>query len=196
MRKIKTRAMAPDAPIESGKAAFISCRSGDDSTQWPDIKRWQHGLICPTQEELRQLCRELLKTLGLVPPFTAWQFCHRLSEKRGRVISVEARDLGWVTAIGHLLPGKRRDRVLHDYRAPVPQQERIIYHESMHSYLGHTDPGSPPLICGSLIGDDDTVPDDGRYSQLCEWQAETCADELVRLAQLRPQLNEYADNSR
>jgi hypothetical protein len=147
-----------------------------------------------TTEQLGRRCVELLDELEMSPPFDARSLCARLGEVRGRRIRVQAADLGGVTVIGHLLALPGHDRILHDSRAPRAQQEHVVYHEVMHLVLGHLDDEDEPLTCGSLLVDDRTGPltsSEVLYSDAFEWEAETGATELSRLAALRPRPDEY-----
>lgn len=147
-----------------------------------------------TDEQLRSLCTDLADHVGLTAPFDAWTFCDRLGEFRGRPIRVQAADLGGVTVVGHVLAQPGRDRILHDSRAPRAQQELVIYHEVMHLVLGHLGADAEPLTCGTLMGEDHTGGG-LRYSDVHEWEAETGATELLRLAGRRPRPDEYAQRS-
>lgn len=147
-----------------------------------------------TSEHLRRRCVELLDELQLTPPFNAWEFCARLGERRNRRVRVQAAELGGVTVTGHLLALPEHDRILHDSRAPHAQQQHVIYHEVMHLVLGHLDRETEPLTCGSLlVGEvaDSLDRPDLLYSDAFEWEAETGATEMSRLAALRPRPDEY-----
>ncbi|MFE7202615.1 hypothetical protein ACFU8R_20305 [Pseudonocardia alni] len=142
---------------------------------------------------MQSFCRDLLDELALVPPFDAWRFCARLSDVRGRRIRIHAVDLGGVTAIGHVLALPAMDRILHDVRAPRPQQELVIYHEAMHLILGHLDTESAPLTCGRLLDSDEEGSDTAnlRYADGVEWEAEAGATELLRWSRRRSRPDEY-----
>ena len=93
--------------------------------------------------------------------------------------------------VGHLLAAPGYDRILYDSRAPLAQQELVIYHEVTHLILGHLDAqDSAALTCGALLDESDGDPG-LQYSLDHEWEAETGATEFARLAALRPRPHEY-----
>lgn len=182
--------------------ALIGCRSLLDTLHTATATAGEEQAIQRTEEELRVRCADLLDELGVAPPFNAWQLCELLGERRQRRIKIQAADLGGVTVIGHLLAAPGYDRILHDSRAPRSQQELVIYHEVTHLILGHLDTeDSTALTCGALLRDDEdedggTADVDLQYSIDHEWEAETGATELARLAALRPRPDEYIRQTR
>ncbi|WP_308820041.1 ImmA/IrrE family metallo-endopeptidase [Pseudonocardia alni] len=142
---------------------------------------------------IHRLCVELLDSLRLASPFTAWDLTAALAARRGRPIRITSADLGGVAVVGHLVAQPGRDRILHDSRATKPQQEAVIYHELGHLILGHLEPGDVPLACGSV----DTLrvahADATEISVAAwrEWEAETAATQLARIAAVHPRPDEY-----
>lgn len=177
--------------------ALIGCRSLVDTLHTVTATAREERAILHTEDELRVRCADLLDELGLAPPIDAWQLCEALAERRQRRIKVQGADLGGVTVVGHLLVAPGYDRILYDSRAPLAQQELVIYHEVTHLLLGHLDTeDSVALTCGALLDEDGDAAETGlQYSLDHEWEAETGATEFTRLAALRPRPHEYIRQS-
>lgn len=146
---------------------------------------------------IHQLCVELVDRLELPAPFTAWELAAGLASLRARPIRITAADLGGVAVVGHLVAQPGRDRILHDGRATRSQQEAVIYHELGHLILGHLEPGDAPLACGMVDtqdSEDGNAPVTAADSLLGgreEWEAETAATQLARMAARPPRPDEY-----
>lgn len=147
-----------------------------------------------TNDQLHDLCYQLLRDLDILPPLTPEALCKKLGRARGRALKLLAGELNTTASVGHLIPGARRDVIAYQRSAPRQMQAHVIYHEVMHLVLGHLDGigDGDTLTCGALDestsyaeGETDTSPAGGLYARWQEWEAETGATILSELSRQR-----------
>jgi len=127
------------------------------------------------ERQLRSQAREVLRDLGYRRTPPPAELCARLSRRLGHPIELVGRGLPSVRSFGCVIPFP--DKYLITYLTDLSEERQnyTIYHEVAHILLGHlvvAETGTP-LLCGSLLVNQDDGPVGSHYDQRSEWEAET-----------------------
>jgi hypothetical protein len=128
--------------------------------------------------ELRQMCREVLRDLGIRPPLEAEVLCERLGAARGRPITLIPCALPVSGAFGCLVPMPRTDLIIYQRQTTRRHQWYIIFHEVLHLLRGHMSTGGDgqSLLCSELFANTNVAcRRQTLYDRWQEWEAETGA---------------------
>lgn len=90
------------------------------------------------RRELKDLCRETLRQLGMRPPLDVHELCERLGAQRGRPIElVPTTELPPNSAFGITGGDDSCDVIMYEARTTWMHQQLIILHELAHMILHH-----------------------------------------------------------
>lgn len=127
------------------------------------------------ERQLRSQARKLLRDLGFRRTPSPVELCARLSGHLGRPIELVGRSLPSVRSFGCVIPFPEKYLITYLTDLSKERQNYTIYHEVSHILLGHLTAGATetPLLCGSLLLDQDSEHVGTHYDERSEWEAET-----------------------